>query len=129
MTPAGTSNELDVQNEWEENTYTPVLITFPELMSRLQLAAAQPRMSNDTWEEVVSSSLTTQSLPESHSDDGSKQPEQSTAPSLIISGANFDEDVDGTGSFQQARGAFILMFIILVWLFAVRYEKLSNKVV
>ncbi|CAM9525628.1 unnamed protein product [Ascophyllum nodosum] len=83
-----------------------------------KLAAAQPRMSNDTWEEVVSSSLTTQSLPESHSDDGSKQPEQSTAPSLIISGANFDEDVDGTGSFQQARGAFILMFIILVWVFA-----------
>ena len=22
MTPAGTSNELDVQNEWEENTHT-----------------------------------------------------------------------------------------------------------
>ena len=22
VTPAGTSNELDVQNEWEENTYT-----------------------------------------------------------------------------------------------------------
>ena len=26
MTPAGTSNELDVQNEWEENTHTVVLI-------------------------------------------------------------------------------------------------------
>ena len=24
MTPAGTSNELDVQNEWEENTHTMV---------------------------------------------------------------------------------------------------------
>ena len=23
MTPAGTSNELDVQNGWEENTHTP----------------------------------------------------------------------------------------------------------
>ena len=23
VTPAGTSNELDVQNEWEENTHTP----------------------------------------------------------------------------------------------------------
>ena len=23
MTPAGTSNELDVQHEWEENTHTP----------------------------------------------------------------------------------------------------------
>ena len=26
MTPAGTSNELDVQNEWEENTHTLSLI-------------------------------------------------------------------------------------------------------
>ena len=25
MTPAGTSNELDVQNEWEENTHTTLL--------------------------------------------------------------------------------------------------------
>ena len=25
MTPAGTSNELDVQNGWEENTHTPGL--------------------------------------------------------------------------------------------------------
>ena len=24
VTPAGTSNELDVQNEWEENTHTPL---------------------------------------------------------------------------------------------------------
>ena len=27
MTPAGTSNELDVQNEWEENTHTHTLIS------------------------------------------------------------------------------------------------------
>ena len=27
MTPAGTSNELDVQNEWEENTHTQTHIT------------------------------------------------------------------------------------------------------
>ena len=26
MTPAGTSNELDVQNEWEENTHTHTLV-------------------------------------------------------------------------------------------------------
>ena len=26
MTPAGTSNELDVQNEWEENTYMMIII-------------------------------------------------------------------------------------------------------
>ena len=26
MTPAGTSNELDVQNEWEENTHTQTLV-------------------------------------------------------------------------------------------------------
>ena len=25
MTPAGTSNELDVQKEWEENTHTPIM--------------------------------------------------------------------------------------------------------
>ena len=30
MTPAGTSNELDVQNEWEENTHTTFrLVCFP----------------------------------------------------------------------------------------------------
>ena len=28
MTPAGTSNELDVQNEWEENTHTPSTFVF-----------------------------------------------------------------------------------------------------
>ena len=27
MTPADTSNELDVQNEWEENTHTQTLCT------------------------------------------------------------------------------------------------------
>ena len=26
MTPAGTSNELDAQNEWEENTHTHILL-------------------------------------------------------------------------------------------------------
>ena len=26
MTPAGTSNELDVQNKWEENTHTHTLL-------------------------------------------------------------------------------------------------------
>ena len=25
MTPVGTSNELDVQNEWEENTHTHIV--------------------------------------------------------------------------------------------------------
>ena len=28
MTPAGTSNELDVQNEWEENTHTHTAVRF-----------------------------------------------------------------------------------------------------
>ena len=28
MTPAGTSNELDVQNEWEENTHTHTCLFF-----------------------------------------------------------------------------------------------------
>ena len=28
MTPAGTSNELDVQNGWEENTHTHTRITL-----------------------------------------------------------------------------------------------------
>ena len=26
VTPAGTSNELDVQNEWEENTHTHIIL-------------------------------------------------------------------------------------------------------
>ena len=36
MTPAGTSNELDVQNEWEENThthYTAIKSTIPLLIA------------------------------------------------------------------------------------------------
>ena len=28
MTPAGTSNELDVQNEWEENTHTQQKVVY-----------------------------------------------------------------------------------------------------
>ena len=28
MTPAGTSNELDVQNGWEENTHTHTILGF-----------------------------------------------------------------------------------------------------
>ena len=28
MTPAGTSNELDVQNGWEENTHTHIKFDF-----------------------------------------------------------------------------------------------------
>ena len=31
MTPAGTSNELDVQNEWEENTLVVLLVGFLEV--------------------------------------------------------------------------------------------------
>ena len=31
MTPAGTSNELDVQNGWEENTHTHTQSMFVEL--------------------------------------------------------------------------------------------------
>ena len=30
VTPAGTSNELDVQNKWEENTHT-IIVIEPEL--------------------------------------------------------------------------------------------------
>ena len=28
MTPAGTSNELDVQNKWEENTVSVAFVLF-----------------------------------------------------------------------------------------------------
>ena len=36
MTPAGTSNELDVQNEWEENTHTHCR-RFSDLKKRLKI--------------------------------------------------------------------------------------------
>ena len=35
MTPAGTSNELDVQNGWEENTHTLLKIFCPPLIFEL----------------------------------------------------------------------------------------------
>ena len=34
VTPAGTSNELDVQNEWEENTHTHTLINYVKQPTR-----------------------------------------------------------------------------------------------
>ena len=34
VTPAGTSNELDVQNEWEENTHTHSWVQTFELLGR-----------------------------------------------------------------------------------------------
>ena len=34
MTPAGTSNELDVQNEWEENTHTFVVFVAVRSVSK-----------------------------------------------------------------------------------------------
>ena len=34
MTPAGTSNELDVQNGWEENTHTHMVITYRKSMDQ-----------------------------------------------------------------------------------------------
>ena len=43
MTPAGTFNELDVQNKWEENTHTQ---NRGEKMRR-QIAAAVERICHD----------------------------------------------------------------------------------
>ena len=50
MTPAGTSNELDVQNEWEENTHTH---THTIVCAALRLHgpnAASPASKCDTRE-------------------------------------------------------------------------------
>ena len=40
MTPAGTSNELDVQNEWEENTHTQYIIEHFHVFGREVVGAA-----------------------------------------------------------------------------------------
>ena len=42
MTPAGTSNELDVQNEWEENTHTR---TMCNLINTHGLGGANPAVN------------------------------------------------------------------------------------
>ena len=38
MTPAGTSNELDVQNGWEENTTTYIIYCIPQFLFRQNIA-------------------------------------------------------------------------------------------
>ena len=38
MTPAGTSNELDVQNGWEENTHTQVC----DVVAKIKFARYRP---------------------------------------------------------------------------------------
>ena len=49
MTPAGTSNELDVQNGWEENTHTredvSALSFLPSLLLRPHSNVVRPRPS------------------------------------------------------------------------------------
>ena len=46
MTPAGTSNELDVQNEWEENTHTH--ITSVNVFNVLNVAVFSAYLSEET---------------------------------------------------------------------------------
>ena len=53
MTPAGTSNELDVQNEWEENTHTHRRrnITWQVTLSTILTAAQDEREWRRTAEQ------------------------------------------------------------------------------
>ena len=57
MTPAGTSNELDVQNGWEENTHTAYTSVYHFHMTRIMrgtyryiaLGITFPLMSSSLW--------------------------------------------------------------------------------
>ena len=51
MTPAGTSNELDVQNEWEENTHT--LATEKRVSQALFAIPVNPTMSKISFGQVT----------------------------------------------------------------------------
>ena len=47
MTPAGTSNELDVQNEWEENTHTqPAVVNLENTLLLTIRLITQPAVVN-----------------------------------------------------------------------------------
>ena len=52
MTPAGTSNELDVQNEWEENTHTHTRTSTP-LYSSINRLYAQNSVFEIVHDESV----------------------------------------------------------------------------
>ena len=62
MTPAGTSNELDVQNEWEENTHTHTIslnelsIMFGVLSGFYNLSLHEDKFC-DILQGTVSSSI------------------------------------------------------------------------
>ena len=45
MTPAGTSNELDVQDEWEENTHTHCTVLYCALLNYAGLGGANPAVN------------------------------------------------------------------------------------
>ena len=64
MTPAGTSNELDVQNEWEENTHTHIS-TEVDSDARVQ-KQAQPRFARPTLIVDISTAETYSRLPIRH---------------------------------------------------------------
>ena len=42
MTPAGTSNELDVQNGWEENTHTHIIILIIMIVIIIEIIIIAP---------------------------------------------------------------------------------------
>lgn len=78
------------------------------------------KMSSESWEEVLPYNLSTHAVLESTRDEDSGQkPERQKSEPGLIYGANFDEEVDGTGPLIQARGAVVWLFIVSVWVFAV----------